>query len=226
MEKSSNVNDQKFSSTTSTSLQIGGISVKFPVKPYPSQLSMMSRIIQGLEKKQHCLLESPTGSGKSLALLCSVIAWQQVQLHIMYLVYSTVIGVLCRQYNAYTCACSLFSWHVHVNSLSSIMHNQSNSCISYIDIIESRYADVLVVYGLWLVLTGFKSCWCLAHNKKSSLMYIHSHASESVICITLYPTVLVWIAVETASCDTGQRYPRTKVFIFAIYCSCWAWIWN
>nr|XP_039271990.1 Fanconi anemia group J protein homolog [Styela clava] len=71
--------DTKFSATSAVSLKIGGITVKFPAQPYPSQLSMMSMIIKGLEKRQHCLLESPTGSGKSLALLCSALAWQQTQ---------------------------------------------------------------------------------------------------------------------------------------------------
>nr|CAB3226220.1 Fanconi anemia group J protein homolog [Phallusia mammillata] len=60
-----------------TKLMISGVPVKFPFKPYPSQLSLMNRIINGLQNRQHCLLESPTGSGKSLALLCSALAWQQ-----------------------------------------------------------------------------------------------------------------------------------------------------
>ncbi|XP_062501218.1 Fanconi anemia group J protein homolog isoform X2 [Corticium candelabrum] len=58
------------------SYSVSGIKVSFPIKPYPSQLSMMAKIIKGIEKQENSLLESPTGSGKSLALLCSVLAWQ------------------------------------------------------------------------------------------------------------------------------------------------------
>ncbi|XP_019854715.1 PREDICTED: regulator of telomere elongation helicase 1-like [Amphimedon queenslandica] len=56
---------------------ISGVPVRFPCKPYPTQLQMMSKIIQALNKSGNALLESPTGSGKSLALLCSTIAWQK-----------------------------------------------------------------------------------------------------------------------------------------------------
>ncbi|XP_062969252.1 Fanconi anemia group J protein [Cynocephalus volans] len=56
---------------------IGGVKINFPCKAYPSQLAMMNSIVRGLNSNQHCLLESPTGSGKSLALLCSALAWQQ-----------------------------------------------------------------------------------------------------------------------------------------------------
>ncbi|XP_064648720.1 Fanconi anemia group J protein homolog isoform X2 [Lineus longissimus] len=57
-------------------IPIQGVKVQFPFKPYPSQLSMMAKIIKGCGSKQNCLLESPTGTGKSLALLCSALAWQ------------------------------------------------------------------------------------------------------------------------------------------------------
>ncbi|XP_071790208.1 Fanconi anemia group J protein homolog [Asterias amurensis] len=56
---------------------IGGVTVEFPCKAYSTQVSMMSMIIRGIERQKNCLLESPTGSGKSLALLCSCLAWQR-----------------------------------------------------------------------------------------------------------------------------------------------------
>ncbi|XP_061537622.1 Fanconi anemia group J protein isoform X4 [Phycodurus eques] len=64
---------------SSVEYTIGGVRIQFPCKAYPSQLAMMNSIIRGLNYGQHCLLESPTGSGKSLALLCSALGWQQAQ---------------------------------------------------------------------------------------------------------------------------------------------------
>ncbi|KAL5984318.1 hypothetical protein ACLOJK_018422 [Asimina triloba] len=62
--------------------QIAGLPVNFPYKPYGSQLAFMGRVISTLDRAQrqghcHALLESPTGTGKSLSLLCSALAWQQ-----------------------------------------------------------------------------------------------------------------------------------------------------
>ncbi|XP_047450348.1 Fanconi anemia group J protein [Mugil cephalus] len=65
--------------TSRVEYTIGGVKIYFPCKAYPSQLAMMNSIIRGLNSGQHCLLESPTGSGKSLALLCSSMAWQRAQ---------------------------------------------------------------------------------------------------------------------------------------------------
>ncbi|XP_006833695.1 PREDICTED: Fanconi anemia group J protein [Chrysochloris asiatica] len=64
-------------SSINSEYTIGGVKINFPCKAYPSQLAMMNSIVRGLNSRQHCLLESPTGSGKSLALLCSAVAWQQ-----------------------------------------------------------------------------------------------------------------------------------------------------
>ncbi|KAF9183665.1 Fanconi anemia group J protein [Haplosporangium sp. Z 767] len=57
----------------------GGIRIKFPFTPYRSQQDMMSKIVEALQKKENALLESPTGSGKSLALLCGALAWLEAE---------------------------------------------------------------------------------------------------------------------------------------------------
>ncbi|XP_030528633.2 Fanconi anemia group J protein homolog isoform X2 [Rhodamnia argentea] len=63
-------------------LHIGGVPVEFPYQPYGTQLAFMGRVVSTLDRalrEGHChaLLESPTGTGKSLSLLCSTLAWQQ-----------------------------------------------------------------------------------------------------------------------------------------------------
>jgi len=51
--------------------------VRFPYsEPYPSQKAFMSKVLNALNAKHNALLESPTGTGKTLALLCSSLAWQ------------------------------------------------------------------------------------------------------------------------------------------------------
>ncbi|CAM9705411.1 unnamed protein product, partial [Ectocarpus fasciculatus] len=54
-----------------------GIKVEFPFEtPMAPQGQMMQRIIAALKSKKHALLESPTGTGKSAAMLCASLAWQ------------------------------------------------------------------------------------------------------------------------------------------------------
>ncbi|KAH1211180.1 Glutamate receptor 3.2 [Glycine max] len=60
---------------------IRGLQVEFPYERYGSQFAFMARVISTLnltQKEGHChaLLESPSGTGKSLSLLCSSLAWQ------------------------------------------------------------------------------------------------------------------------------------------------------
>jgi Rad3-related DNA helicase len=61
-------------------LSILGVTVDFPYKPYPCQIAMLGRIIKALQQSKHCLLESPTGTGKTLTLLCAALAWQQKEM--------------------------------------------------------------------------------------------------------------------------------------------------
>ncbi|KAI6661507.1 Fanconi anemia group J protein-like [Oopsacas minuta] len=55
---------------------ISSYNVEFPFTPYPAQVQLMYKILEGLKEGKNSLLESPTGTGKSLALLCSTLAWQ------------------------------------------------------------------------------------------------------------------------------------------------------
>lgn len=55
---------------------IAQVPVQFPFAAYGSQVSLMAAGIRALSKGQNALLESPTGSGKSLALLCCCLGWQ------------------------------------------------------------------------------------------------------------------------------------------------------
>lgn len=53
--------------------------VQFPFTPYDCQVTYMDHVIKALETKQNALLESPTGTGKTLCLLCASLSWQQQQ---------------------------------------------------------------------------------------------------------------------------------------------------
>lgn len=60
---------------------MGGVTVHFPrgLTPHVPQKITMSKVIAALQKRQNALIESPTGTGKSLSLLCSALAWQEAE---------------------------------------------------------------------------------------------------------------------------------------------------
>ncbi|KAG6973499.1 hypothetical protein JG688_00003507 [Phytophthora aleatoria] len=58
-------------------LEICGIPVEFPFPPYDSQLIYMEKVLLALTSKQNAILESPTGTGKTLCLLCATLAWRR-----------------------------------------------------------------------------------------------------------------------------------------------------
>ncbi len=65
----------KLSSPPQT-VSICGIDVHFPFTPYPNQRTYMETVINALNNSENALLESPTGTGKTLCLLCSTLAFQ------------------------------------------------------------------------------------------------------------------------------------------------------
>ncbi|XP_058859713.1 regulator of telomere elongation helicase 1 isoform X2 [Acipenser ruthenus] len=57
-------------------IELNGITVDFPFTPYPCQEDYMSKVITCLQNRVNGVLESPTGTGKTLCLLCSTLAWR------------------------------------------------------------------------------------------------------------------------------------------------------
>ncbi|KAK7261835.1 hypothetical protein RIF29_28156 [Crotalaria pallida] len=57
--------------------KIRGIDVDFPYEAYDSQIVYMDKVLQSLQQKCNALLESPTGTGKTLCLLCATLAWRK-----------------------------------------------------------------------------------------------------------------------------------------------------
>ena len=66
--------DSRFTSKQ-VKLNILGIEVYFPYQPYENQLLYMQKVIEALKKNSIAGLESPTGTGKTLCLLCASLAY-------------------------------------------------------------------------------------------------------------------------------------------------------
>ena len=47
----------------------------FPFKPYSVQSAYITKVIDALNDNSNALLESPTGTGKTLCLLTASLAW-------------------------------------------------------------------------------------------------------------------------------------------------------
>ncbi|XP_045480526.1 regulator of telomere elongation helicase 1 homolog [Harmonia axyridis] len=59
--------------------KINDIDVIFPFEPYDIQKNYMSKVIECLSLERNGILESPTGTGKTLSLLCSTLAWLEAK---------------------------------------------------------------------------------------------------------------------------------------------------
>jgi regulator of telomere elongation helicase 1 len=66
-----------------TTLELSGIRIHFPFRPYQCQITYMQTVIDALLKSENALLESPTGTGKTLCLLCACLAWQRHQAQLL-----------------------------------------------------------------------------------------------------------------------------------------------
>ncbi|KAJ8675354.1 hypothetical protein QAD02_011140 [Eretmocerus hayati] len=62
-----------------TEIELNGVPIRFPFKPYDVQKDYMSKVIECLQEGKNGVLESPTGTGKTLSLLCSSLAWLMIK---------------------------------------------------------------------------------------------------------------------------------------------------
>ena len=60
-------------------IKIQDIDIDFPFEPYDVQVAYMTKVIEALQTKDNAILESPTGTGKTLCLLCATLAWRKAE---------------------------------------------------------------------------------------------------------------------------------------------------
>lgn len=60
-------------------INIRDVLVHFPFEPYDLQKVYMEKVIECLQNGSNGVLESPTGTGKTLSLLCSTLGWLMVK---------------------------------------------------------------------------------------------------------------------------------------------------
>ena len=53
--------------------------IPFPYDPYPQQRQLMDAIFETISKSKSGCFESPTGTGKSLSVICSALHWQRIE---------------------------------------------------------------------------------------------------------------------------------------------------
>ena len=74
-------------------IKIKGINIYFPYEPYQAQINYMEKVIStlnnGWNKENISALESPTGTGKTLCLLCAVLAWVKENKNLISIYYCT-----------------------------------------------------------------------------------------------------------------------------------------
>ena len=69
------IEEIRLKSTSQKLLLIEGVEVYFPYAPYKEQEDYMRQVIIGLKNRQNVLIQSPTGTGKTLCLLCATLGW-------------------------------------------------------------------------------------------------------------------------------------------------------
>jgi len=75
-----------------TTVELRGVPIHFPFNPYTCQKDYMEKVLDALFRSENALLESPTGTGKTLCLLCACLAWQREEARKLFLNQPTSTG--------------------------------------------------------------------------------------------------------------------------------------
>lgn len=71
--------EKPLSAITMQRIKIEDLWVQFPYVPYGPQEEFMKKMVMSLRMGKNALLESPTGTGKTVCLLCGSLAWLDLQ---------------------------------------------------------------------------------------------------------------------------------------------------
>lgn len=58
-------------------IKVSGVPIDMPFEPYPAQMVAISKLISCLTTGTSGLIESPTGTGKSLSIICAVLGYKE-----------------------------------------------------------------------------------------------------------------------------------------------------
>ncbi len=56
-------------------IKVDDLHIRFPYNPYPEQIKYIEAVVKACQSSTNAMLESPTGTGKTLSLLCASLSW-------------------------------------------------------------------------------------------------------------------------------------------------------
>ena len=132
-----------------------GLNINFPYEPFPCQVAYMGKVIQAFNTYTNAILESPTGTGKTISLLCAALAWlfnqkksaTNVSLKIVYATRShTRISQIVEQIRS-------TSYHPQI----AILGSRDQECI-YDRVVDDRSTNNMIKKCRNAVFDEFDSC--------------------------------------------------------------------
>lgn len=168
---------------------INGVKVSFPFEPYDIQKAYMEKVIDTLQNETNAVLESPTGTGKTLSLLCSTLAWlvqkkaqNQANIHSL-----EIFGNSDERFNKKSGLPHKFMWDVPKIIYSSRTHSQLIQAMQELKRTTYRHVNASII--------GSREQMCIHPNVSQEA----NQANKIHMCRAL---------VQTRSCYLQNRVER------------------